>query len=316
MTETARIRGLDTESFPLNLGGNTFGWTTDEQQSFAVLDAFAAAGGNFVDTADMYSVWVEGHTGGESETVLGAWLAARGNREQMVIATKTGAHPQFPGLARDTVVASLEASLERLGTDHVDLYYAHHDDENTPIAEQVSTFHELVESGKVRAIGLSNHTPERMREFFATVQREGLTVPAAIQPQYNLVHRAEYEQSYRAIADEHDAAVFPYFSLASGFLTGKYHTEADLEGKARQGFAEGYFTPQGLEVVGTLVDVAGAHGAEPATAALAWLLAKGVSAPVASASNPGQLPALMAAPALELTSDEVAALDRVSQPFA
>lgn len=316
MTATARIPGIDAQILPLNLGGNTFGWTSDEQGSFAVLDAFTAAGGTFIDTADMYSTWAEGHTGGESERTIGAWMAARGNRQDVLIATKTGAHPDFQGLARETVVASLEASLQRLQTDHVDLYYAHYDDESVAISDQVQTFHELVQSGKVLTIGLSNYSPQRMREFFEIARQKGLVAPVAIQPQYSLVFRRQYEQDCAPIAREYGAAVFPYFSLAAGFLTGKYRTREDLEGAARQGTAEGYFSEDGLKVVAALDEVAAAHGAEPATVALAWLLARGVAAPVASASRPEQLPALLAAADLELTEAEVTALNEASQPFA
>ncbi|WP_144793675.1 aldo/keto reductase [Kocuria palustris] len=316
MAATTRIPGIDADILPLNLGGNTFGWTSDEQRSFEVLDAFVAAGGSFIDTADVYSAWAEGHSGGESETVLGRWLAARGNREDVIIATKTGRHPDFQGLARETVTASLEASLERLQTDRIDLYYAHYDDESVAISDQVRTFHELVQSGKVLTVGLSNYSPARMREFFEIARREGLTAPVAIQPQYSLVHRRDYEQDYSPIAREYGAAVFPYFTLASGFLTGKYRTREDLEGAARKDMAEGYFSEDGLRVVDAVVEVAKAHDAEPATVALAWLLARGISAPIASASKPEQLPSLIAATRLELAEDEVTALNEASQPFA
>lgn len=316
MAASARIPGIDAQFLPLNLGGNTFGWTSDEQASFEVLDAFVAAGGTFIDTADMYSVWADGHTGGESETVLGRWLAARGSREDMLIATKTGRHPDFTGLADETVKASLEASLQRLQTDRIDLYYAHYDDESIAIADQVRTFHDLVRSGKVTAYGLSNYSPQRMREFFETARREGLTAPVAIQPQYSLVFREEYEQDYSSIAREYGAAVFPYFSLAAGFLTGKYRTKADLEGTQRAGMAEGYFSEDGLRVVEAVERIAADRGAEMPTVALAWLLARGITAPIASASRVEQLPALAAAAELELTEAEVSALNEASQPFA
>lgn len=313
MTAIART---DLDVFPLNLGGNTFGWTSDRSTSFAVLDAFTEAGGNFVDTADVYSAWGEGHTGGESETVLGEWLAARGNRDDVVLATKVGSLPQRPGLGRENVVQAIEESLRRLGTDRVDLYYAHRDDESVPVAEQAATFDELVRSGKVRAVGLSNYSPERLREWFETAEREHLTVPVAIQPEYNLVGRRSYEQDVAPVAREFGAAVFPYYGLASGFLTGTYRTAADVEGRTRGAAAGAHVNEEGLAVVDALVDVAEAHGVEPATVALAWLLAKGVTAPIASASRPEQVPALMAAPALALTGEEVEALDRASQPFA
>lgn len=312
----ARIPNTHLDVFPLNLGGNTFGWTSDRDASFKVLDEFVAAGGNFIDTADLYSVWAEGHEGGESETVIGEWLAARGNRDQVIIATKVGGLPTRPGLSEDNVEAALDESLKRLQTDHVDIYYAHYDDENVTIIDQVRHAHSLVESGRVKHLALSNFSPERMREWFETAKAEGLTVPVAIQPQYNLIHRKDYEQGYRPIAEEFDAAVFPFFALASGVLTGKYRSKADIEGKARQGFAEDLITEEALKVVNAVTETAEAHSVEPATVSLAWLLAKGVTAPVASASNVDQLPALIAAADLQLTNDEVQQLDTASQSFA
>ena len=311
-----RIPRTDIDVFPLNLGGNTFGWTSDRAQSFAVLDAFVAAGGNFIDSADLYSVWAEGHTGGESEKVLGEWMAARGNRADVVMATKVGGLPTRPGLSKENLEAALAESLERLHTDYVDIYYAHYDDENVSIEDQARALHALVESGRVRHLALSNHSPERTREFFETARRLDLTLPVAIQPQYNLIHRSDYEQGYAPLAREFDVAVFPYFALASGFLTGKYRSEADLEGKDRESMASGYLTDEALTVVDALVEVAGTRGAEPATVALAWLLAKGVTAPIASARTPEQLPALVAAVDLGLDDDEVARLDAASAPFA
>lgn len=316
MPQTVTLPGIPQEIFPLNLGANTFGWTADQEQSFAVLDAFVAAGGNFVDTADVYSAWAEGNSGGESETVLGQWMAERGNREEIVVATKVGRHPDFPSQEHDVVLAALEASLERLQTDYVDLYYAHFDDEKTPIGDQARTYDELVKSGKVRAIGISNYSPERMREWLDTADAEGLTKPVAIQPHYNLLHRKDYEQDYAKLAEHHGAAVFSYFSLASGLLTGKYSSKEDLKGAAREGMAEGYATEAAFEVVQVLRELAEQHAVEPTTVALAWLLAKGVSAPIASARTVEQLPALMAAPQLRLIQAEVARLDEASAPFA
>lgn len=311
-----RIPRTDIDVFPLNLGGNTFGWTSDREESFAVLDAFVAAGGNFIDSADLYSVWAEGHTGGESEKVLGEWITSRGNRADVVIATKVGGLPARPGLSAENVEAALADSLARLQTDYVDIYYAHYDDENISIEDQVRTAHSLVESGRVRHLALSNHSPRRAREFFETARSLDLTLPVAIQPQYNLLHRRDYEQGYAPLAREFDVAVFPYFALASGFLTGKYRSKRDFEGRAREGFASGHLTEDGLAVVDALVDIAGKRDVEPATVALAWLLAKGVTAPIASARTPEQLPALIAAVDLGLDDDEVGHLDEVSAPFA
>lgn len=313
-----RIPRTDLDIFPLNLGGNTFGWTSDRDASFAVLDAFVAAGGNFIDTADLYSVWGEGHEGGESEKILGAWMTARGNRDDVIIATKVGGLPTRPGLSADNVEAALEESLQRLQTNYVDIYYAHYDDENVAIADQVKHAHSLVESGKVKHLALSNFEPARMREWFETAEAQGLTLPVAIQPQYNLIHRQDFETGYKPIVDEFDVAVFPYFALASGVLTGKYRSKQDIQGKARQGFAEDLITEDALNVIDVVVDIAEARGVEPATVSLAWLLAdgKGVTAPIASASTPEQLPALMAVAELKLTAEEVQKLDDASKAFA
>ena len=305
----------DRPFLPINLGGNPFGWTADQDATFAVLDRFVEGGGSFVDTADSYSAWLDGHQGGESERLIGAWMAERDNRDDVVVATKVGRKPGREGLAHDNVVAALEESLERLGTDRVDLYYAHYDDEQVAVADQVGTLHSLVESGKARAIGLSNFSPERMREWFETARSEGLTVPAAIQPRYTLVSRGIFERDYAPIAADFGAAVLPYPALASGFLTGKYRTAADFEGAARGSAAQRYADAGGLRVVDALVQVGERHGAAPATVALAWLLAKGVTAPIASASRPEQLDALLAAPALQLSPQDVAELDAASEGF-
>ncbi|MDN5582267.1 MAG: aldo/keto reductase [Corynebacterium sp.] len=321
MTETKRITvpGTDLEITPLNLGGNTFGWTSDTEESFAVLDAFLAAGGNFIDTADMYSQWGEGHSGGESETVLGQWFAERGNRDQVVLATKVGALQGAEGLAHDTVVSNLDDSLKRLQTEVIDLYYFHYDDESVAIADQVRTAAALVDSGKVRYIGLSNYSTERMREFFETARELELdhAIPLAIQPQYSLLSRAGYEDGYMQVAEEYGVGVFSYFSLASGLLTGKYRSREDLEGAAREGQTGGYFEKDAdpFSVVEAVLTVAEAHSVEPASVALAWLLAKGVTAPIASARTPEQVAPLIAATTLELTEDEVATLDAASSSF-
>lgn len=310
------IPRTDLEIFPLNLGGNPFGWTSDKEASFAVLDAFVEAGGNFVDTADSYSQWVDGNPGGVSESIIGEWMAARGNRDEIIVATKVGGMNARPGLKSDNVDAALNESLERLKTDYIDIYYAHYDDDSVSIEEQVTIGHSLVESGRVKHLALSNYSPERMREFFEVATHEGLSVPVAIQPQYNLISRKEYEQQYAPIAKDYGVAVFPFFSLASGMLTGKYRTKADFEGQARAVFAEELLTDDAVRVIDALVEVAEARDTEPTTVALAWLLAKGVTAPIASVSKVEQLPALMAAPTLELTGDDVAKLDKASEPFA
>ena len=311
-----RIPGIETDLFPLNLGGNSFGWTSDEPTTHAVLDAFTAAGGNFVDTADGYSSWVPGNSGGESERMIGSWLATRGNREEVVVATKVGMYDPHVGLSRASVRAGLAESLERLGTDHVDLYYAHKDDPATPIADQVRTFDELVREGRVRAIGLSNYSGARLREWVETAREFGATPPAAVQNRYSLVARAEYERDAAPVIADFGLASLPYTALASGYLTGKVRTEADLARSSREAANRRYHEAGGLAVVEALDAVAAEHGVEPTTVALAWLLAKGVTAPIASVSRPEQLPALMAAPDLALSDADVEALDAASAKFA
>ncbi|MGB5953592.1 MAG: aldo/keto reductase [Ornithinimicrobium sp.] len=309
------LPGSDIDIFPINLGGNPFGWTTDEHASYAVLDAFVGAGGNFIDTADAYTEWIDGNRGGESETILGRWLADRGNRHEVAVATKVGLSSSRPGLSADNVQAAIDDSLRRLQSDYVDLYYAHRDDDSVAIEDQVRTFHALVESGKVRAVGLSNYSAERLREWCETADRNGMTVPAAIQPRYNLMARSEYETNIAPLVSECGLSVFSFPALASGFLTGKYQSESDFEGKARGTAARRYFDAGGLTVVEALVEIAARRDVAPATIAVAWLLAKGITAPIVSASRPDQLDAVMAAPTIDLTQDEVSALDHASRDF-
>ncbi|BDR54335.1 oxidoreductase [Bombiscardovia apis] len=304
---------IDTDVFPLVLGGNTFGWTSDEANSKEVLDSYVEAGGNLIDTADVYSAWAPGHSGGESEIVLGRWLATSGKRDQVMVATKVSQHPQYQGLSADNITAAADESLLRLGLDHIDLYYAHFDDEKTPLEETAAAFDKLVKDGKVRAIGLSNYSAERIREWFKIAHENNLTLPVALEPQYNLVHRKDYESGLMQVAKDENLSVFPYFSLASGFLTGKYRTEDDLKGKKREGMVKDYFTPAGLDVVSELDRIAKEHDAELATVALAWLNHRPqIAAPIASARIPSQLPALLAAAKLELSDEDVEALNKVS----
>ena len=309
----AKLRGIDAEIFPLVLGGNTFGWTSDESVSDQVLDAYTEAGGNLIDTADVYSAWAPGHSGGESEIVLGRWLAKNGNRNKVLVATKVSQHPQYSGLSAKNIEAAADASLLRLGLDVIDLYYAHFDDSSTPLEETAAAFDKLVKEGKVRAIGLSNYTPDRIREWFSIARKEGLTLPVALEPQYNLVYRKDYENGLMQVAKDEDLAVFPYFSLASGFLTGKYRTMDDLKGKQREGMVKDFFTQEGLDVVAAMDGIAKAHGVELATVALAWLNHRpGIAAPIASARTPEQLPALLAAAHLKLSDQDMQTLDQVS----
>ncbi|AGF72289.1 aldo/keto reductase [Corynebacterium halotolerans] len=308
------IPRTDFDVFPLNLGTNPFGWTADRDESFAILDAFVEAGGNFVDSADIYSMWAEGNSGGESEEIIGQWLASRG-ADKLIVATKSGGHPSSEGRSREATYRAVDDSLRRLGLETIDIFYYHYDDENIPLAEQAATAESLIRDGRIRHLALSNYRPERMREFFEITQGSA-AFPVAVQPQYNLLHRTDYEDSYRPLAEEFQAASFPYFALASGVLTGKYRSKADLEGRARQGFAEDLVTDDALRVVDALVEVAESADSAPTTVALAWLLTKGVTAPIASVSTPDQLPELMAAPELRLDDAAVARLDEASAPFA
>lgn len=303
----------DLAIFPLALGGNTFGWTSNEKESRAVLDAFVREGGNFIDTADSYSAWAHSNTGGESETIIGNWMALRSNRTNVVIGTKVSQHPDFRGLSRKNVAAAAEASLQRLGSDYIDLYYAHYDDESTPLEETVGAFDDLIVAGKIRYVGISNFTADRIREWIRIADDNGYARPIALQPHYNLVHRATYEHKLADLAATNGFGVIPYWSLASGFLTGKYRTRGDLAGSPREQMAGNYFSDAGLQVVSILDDVAQEHGTSIATTALAWLLTRpSIAAPIASARTVEQLPALMAAASLTLNELDLHRLNEAS----
>jgi aryl-alcohol dehydrogenase-like predicted oxidoreductase len=297
----------DLDVFPICLGGNVFGWTADEDQSFAVLDAYAASGGNFIDTADVYSAWVPGHSGGESETIIGRWLAARGNRDSMVIATKVG-HGR--DLRREAILEGAERSLERLQTDHIDLYYAHNDDPDTPFEESLGAFGALIDEGKVRYLGASNFTAERLGAALDVAEREGLPAFVALQNEYNLVNR-EYERGPRQVVASRGLAAVPYYGLAAGFLTGKYRPNGSAIDSPRAEGAIARLDEHGLAVLAALDDVARAHETTQAAAALAWLLAQPtVVAPIASARDVAQLDEMLAFPELELSTSELGALSR------
>jgi aryl-alcohol dehydrogenase-like predicted oxidoreductase len=299
--------------FPLCLGSNIFGWTIDEAQSFAVLDAYVAAGGNFIDTADSYSSWADGNRGGESETIIGQWLASRGNRDQMVIATKVGKLPGSTGLSAATVRRAADASLARLQTDRIDLLYAHLDDEDTPLAETLGAFGELVGEGKVRYIGASNYGAPRLAEALETARAEGLPAYVALQPHYNLVHRSEYEGALAALCARERIGCFPYYGIAGGFLTGKYRAGGGDGDSPRAGSARRYLDDRGLAVLDALDEVAAGRGTTIAGVALAWLAAQtAVVAPIASARTPEQLDELLAVTRLDLGDDELARLTAAS----
>ncbi|WP_131103262.1 aldo/keto reductase [Ornithinimicrobium sufpigmenti] len=315
-TTTVRIGNSELGIYPLGLGTNTFNDPAAPQEYHAILDGFVERGGTFFDTADMYSYWVPGNAGGESETVIGQWLAARGNRDEVVVATKVSGKPDLLGLTPETIARGAEESLRRLQTDYIDLYYAHYQDDETPIVDSAAAFDKLVTEGKVRAVALSNFSPQAIDEWFRVAEENGFARPVALQPRYSLVAR-EYEKDLAAAAGRHGMAVFPYQVLAGGFLTGKYRTEADTEGKARGGAVKGYLTPAGLGVLDALDEVASAHGTDPASVALSWAMADGkITAPLAAATSLAQLDQLFAASALQLTDEQVARLDEASASFA
>ncbi|MFE6102849.1 aldo/keto reductase [Streptomyces laurentii] len=309
MTSLRRLGTSDLQVFPLSLGGNVFGWTADETRSFAVLDAYAAAGGNFVDTADAYSQWAEGNEGGESETVIGRWLASRGNRSDILVATKAGAHHRHKGLKPETVRAAAEESLRRLGTDYIDLFYTHYDDESVPVEDIVTTLDALVKEGKVRAVAASNISAERLRACLDFAEAENLTGYVALQPHYNLVSRDTYEGPLQDTVARAGLAAVPYYGLAAGFLTGKYRPGQTVDSARAHGPLELVGTERGQRVLAALDRVAEAHDAEVASVALAWLAARPtVAAPIASARTVEQLPALLASVELRLTDEELTAL--------
>lgn len=316
LTATVRIGSSKLGIYPLGLGTNTFNDPDAPQEYHTILDGFVERGGNFIDTADMYSYWVPGNSGGESETVIGQWLAARRQRDDVIIATKVAGKPGLLGLKHETIARGAEESLRRLQTDYIDLYYAHYQDDETPVVESVAAFDKLVTEGKVRAIALSNFSPQAIDEWFRVAEENGFAKPVALQPQYSLVAR-EYEQELADAAERHGMSVFPYHVLAGGFLAGKYRTEADTEGRARGEAVKGYLTPAGLGILDVLDDIAAAHGADPASVALAWAAAHGkVTAPLAAATSLAQLEQLFAAVELQLTAEQVDQLDEASAAFA
>lgn len=306
----------DLQVAPLNFGGNVFGWTLDEKQSFEILDAFTGEGYNFIDTANTYSWWVPGHKGGESETIIGNWLKARGNRSDIVIATKVGSadNDSKEDISRAKILKSVDESLQRLQTDHIDLYYTHFDDNITPVEETLRAYEEIVKAGKVRYIAASNLTPERLTESLEFSAANNIAQYKVLQPHYNLVERTTFENDYAPIAEKYGLAVLPYWSLAAGFLTGKYRSEADLSKSVRGGGVKQYLNEKGLGVLTALDTVAVKHNTQPATVALAWLLAQPlVAAPIVSATSKSQLDTLFAAPKLQLDAEDLNLLDKASK---
>lgn len=298
---------------PLMFGGNVFGWTIDEATSFSILDAFVDAGLDFIDTADVYSAWVPGNEGGESETIIGKWLAKSGKRDKIVLATKVGKHAKRRGLSAGNILLAVEDSLRRLQTDYLDVYFSHEDDGETPLAETLGAYQQLIEAGKVRVIGASNYSGARLEEALEVSRRNGLPQYQLVQPEYNLYDRAGYEADIEPVALAQRLGVVPYYSLASGFLTGKYRSRADLAKSARGGRVERYLDHRGMRILGALDNVAERRSATPATVALAWLMARpSVTAPIASATSLGQLESLVAAVHLKLDPADIQALNDAS----
>lgn len=321
---TMQARPIDRSGLsvaPLCLGGNVFGWTADEATSFAILDRFVESGLNFIDTADVYSRWASGHQGGESETVIGNWFKRSGHREKIVLATKVGmdmgqAGKNDPGkgLSAAHIEHAVEASLRRLQTDRIDLYQSHLDDAATPIEETLAAYERLIKAGKVRAIGASNYSAARLRQALDVAKARSLPRYECLQPDYSLAERAGYESELEPLCRRQGIGVIGYFSLAAGFLTGKYRSPDAAEGRARGGNVQKYLNPRGFALLDVLDGVAAEHGATPAQVALAWLIARpGVTAPIASATSLAQLDELIGAVSLTLSAS---AVDRLSKASA
>ena len=313
--QAMRLGRSDLFVAPWCLGGNVFGWTTDEATSFRLLDGFVDAGFNFIDTADVYSKWVPGHAGGESEVVIGRWLKARNNRNRVIVATKVGMarDPGQQNLAQDHILQSVEASLERLQTDYVDLYQSHQDDPGRSIEEPLEAYAQLMKAGKVRCVGASNFSAERLGIALAASERSGLPRYETIQPEYNLYSRQPFEAAMQQLCMNHDVSAIPYSSLASGFLTGKYRSASDFAKSPRGAGMAKYLNERGHRILEALDKVAAGHAVQPAQIALAWLMAQpGVAAPIASATSLEQLSSLAQAATMQLSAADLDELARSS----
>ncbi|SFW75425.1 aldo/keto reductase [Luteibacter sp. UNCMF366Tsu5.1] len=299
---------------PLAFGGNVFGWSVDERRSFELLDAFVDHGFNLIDTADVYEAWVPGNEGGESETIIGKWLKASGKRDSVLIATKVGKWARYPGLSPTNIREAVDDSLRRLQTDRIDLYQSHEDDPKVPLEETLRAFDDLVQAGKVRVIGASNYDASRLEDALHTSRDKGLARYESLQPEYNLMDRAGFENGLQPLCEREHVSVISYYSLASGFLSGKYRSEADLDkSKARGGRVKSYLNERGYRVLGALDEVAQAHGATPAQVALAWVMAQpAIAAAIASATTVEQLGEIAKAATLVLTADDVTKLKAAS----
>jgi aryl-alcohol dehydrogenase-like predicted oxidoreductase len=303
------------EVTPLAFGGNVFGWTVDESTSFKLLDAFVASGFNLIDTADVYSKWVPGNKGGESETIMGKWLKRSGNREKVIIATKVGMEmgANKKGLSKSYILRAVEDSLQRLQTDYIDLYQSHADDPHTPLEETLEAYAQLIKQGKVKAIGASNYSAERLSQALKVSEQHGYPSYQSLQPLYNLYDRSEYETKLESLCQERGLGVISYFSLASGFLTGKYRSENDLSKSARAQFVKKYLNDRGFRILKALDQVAKQHNSTPASVSLAWLIARpSITAPIASATSLEQLNELIEATKLELDHSQIELLNQAS----
>jgi aryl-alcohol dehydrogenase-like predicted oxidoreductase len=310
-----QLGNSDLEIAPLAFGGNIFGWTVDEATSFTLLDAFVDAGLDLIDTADIYSRWVPGNQGGESETIIGNWLKRSGKRDQVLIATKVGLEmgPGRKGLSKSYILSSVEDSLRRLQIDHIDLYQSHQDDPETPLEETLETFGQLIKEGKVRAIGASNYTAPRLAQALEVSEKEGLPRYESLQPNYNLYDRVDYEGSLEPLCLEKNVGVISYFSLAMGFLTGKYRSRDDLSKSVRGRGVEKYLNVRGFRILGALDELAAQYDSTPTRVALAWLIARpSITAPIASATSLEQLTDLIEATKLQLSASAIDQLNRAS----
>ena len=308
MTNSAHIKipATTLDIYPLCLGGNVFGWSADESQSHAVLDAFSSLGGNFIDTADVYSEWVDGNKGGESESIIGNWLKSRGNRHQFVIATKVSQLSTRPGLRPENIIAACNDSLQRLQTDHIDLYYSHHDDKDVPIAETLGAYQTLISEGKIRYIGASKYSGARLQEALDIAAKENLPKYTCLQDQYNLMERNTFESEQEEVLKINAISAIPFFGLARGFLTGKYRPGVKVDSIRATGVAN-YQNEKGYAIVDALTTISQTHNSSISAVALAWIRANAqVSTPIASARTVEQLNEIM--PIVQLTSDEVAVL--------
>jgi len=304
----------DLEVFPLCFGGNVLGWTADVPTSEAILDAFTAGGGNFIDTADGYSQWAPGHSGGESETVIGDWMSRRGNRDDLVIATKVGFKTDRSGLRAESIRIACDESLQRLQTDHIDLYYCHFDDPETPLLETLSALAELVQVGKVRYLAASNYSADRLQEALEVSDTHGLPRFVAMQPHYNLLERNVYEGALADLCARENISCFPYYSLAAGFLTGKYRTAEAVTGAARENRVNEYLNDRAWRVLAAVDAVAAAHNSSDAAVALAWLrLQPTVVAPIASVTKVAQVAELIASVQLDLSAEDLNTLANASR---